>query len=238
MEEGKLPGVTAAARVTLEWYDDLSAKISRSEVVEIAERARQDVDAAAARVDPTAEVRFTVVGGYRRGNPSSHDVDVLVTLARCEGDAAPQPDYVEFRHAIEEELGRSGLLRHVFLSGAFSVQASDQDSPFEKQEIVGEQRRFALVPGFTGHMRRLDVVVVKPEQYAFGMLSWSGDTLFQRSIREYAEHERKWKFSQNGLVDLEHQQPVPAIVEGKLTTEEAIFKELGLKYIPPEFRFC
>jgi hypothetical protein len=67
----------------LKYYDDIKKPIPRAEVSEVGRL----VECAAKELFPGCTVE--VMGSYRRGSPSSHDVDCLVTNTKFHDNVPP-----------------------------------------------------------------------------------------------------------------------------------------------------
>ncbi|PAA82996.1 hypothetical protein BOX15_Mlig005937g2, partial [Macrostomum lignano] len=80
--------------------------------------------------------------------------------------------------------------------------------------------------------RRVDLIAVPQSQYAYALLGWTGNRLFNRDLRLFAQRQRRMKLTSHGLFDLQKEASLPA------SSEEEIFQHLGLDYIPPKFRNC
>ncbi|KNC77754.1 hypothetical protein SARC_09790, partial [Sphaeroforma arctica JP610] len=86
--------------------------------------------------------------------------------------------------------------------------------------------------------RRIDLVLSRAECWAHVLLNWSGSTLFLRSLSEYAKKHSTPAYI-NGKLGLEvvgkrDRDGKPVLLICK--SEEDIFENLGLEYIPPEER--
>ena len=62
-------------KIGLQYHDDISQKIPRSEVEEIYEKVKETTE----RLFPDKKLIIETCGSYRRGRPSSGDVDVIIT---------------------------------------------------------------------------------------------------------------------------------------------------------------
>ncbi|XP_008574082.1 PREDICTED: DNA-directed DNA/RNA polymerase mu isoform X2 [Galeopterus variegatus] len=77
---------------------------------------------------------------------------------------------------------------------------------------------------------RVDLVVVPISQFPFALLGWTGSKLFERELRRFSRKEKGLWLNSHGLFDPEQK------VFFHVTSEEDIFKLLGLEYLPPEQR--
>ncbi|XP_008832284.1 DNA-directed DNA/RNA polymerase mu isoform X6 [Nannospalax galili] len=77
---------------------------------------------------------------------------------------------------------------------------------------------------------RVDLVVAPSSQYPFALLGWTGSQLFERELRRFSWQEKGLRLNSHGLYDPEQKAFF------HVTSEEDIFKHLGLTYLPPEQR--
>ncbi|XP_003930820.2 DNA-directed DNA/RNA polymerase mu isoform X4 [Saimiri boliviensis] len=77
---------------------------------------------------------------------------------------------------------------------------------------------------------RVDLVVVPISQFPFALLGWTGSKLFQRELRRFSRKEKGLWLNSHGLFDPEQKTFFHA------SSEEDIFRHLGLEYLPPEQR--
>ena len=214
---------------------DLQVRIPREEVTAIVDKVRMALHAALRangvpedKLDSAAEARGA--GSYRRGKPSSGDVDVLITRV----DGGPDSTLIG---AIISEL--QGSLR------------CGMDHLTHEEEVLGGglngAHRTASAHSYRGviklpgreHYRRLDLKIYPPEEYAYALLYFTGSDHFNRSMRHYAK-ARGYSLSDHGIVS-STKQGSNNIVRGTqnlapATCEADIFEWLGLEYVPPEKR--
>ncbi|XP_011802143.1 PREDICTED: DNA-directed DNA/RNA polymerase mu isoform X2 [Colobus angolensis palliatus] len=77
---------------------------------------------------------------------------------------------------------------------------------------------------------RVDLVVTPISQFPFALLGWTGSKLFQRELRRFSRKEKGLWLNSHGLFDPEQKTFF------HVTSEEDIFRHLGLEYLPPEQR--
>ncbi|XP_050639370.1 DNA-directed DNA/RNA polymerase mu isoform X2 [Macaca thibetana thibetana] len=77
---------------------------------------------------------------------------------------------------------------------------------------------------------RVDLVVAPISQFPFALLGWTGSKLFQRELRRFSRKEKGLWLNSHGLFDPEQKTFF------HVTSEEDIFRHLGLEYLPPEQR--
>ncbi|XP_031310475.1 DNA-directed DNA/RNA polymerase mu isoform X7 [Camelus dromedarius] len=77
---------------------------------------------------------------------------------------------------------------------------------------------------------RVDLVVAPSSQFPFALLGWTGSKHFERELRRFSRKERGLWLNSHGLFDPEQKTIF------HVTSEEDIFRYLGLEYLPPEQR--
>ncbi|XP_075800355.1 DNA-directed DNA/RNA polymerase mu isoform X2 [Microtus pennsylvanicus] len=77
---------------------------------------------------------------------------------------------------------------------------------------------------------RVDLVVTPNSLFPFALLGWTGSQLFERELRRFSRQEKGLWLNSHGLFDPEQKTFFHA------TSEEDIFRLLGLNYLPPEQR--
>ncbi|RMZ04550.1 hypothetical protein D0860_06332 [Hortaea werneckii] len=102
--------------------------------------------------------------------------------------------------------------------------------------------------------RRVDIIIAPWRSVGCAVLSWSGETTFQRDLRRYCKEVQRWKFDSSGVrqygtgevVDVEGKETAGAggdgqeegkgKAEGMEEAERRVFEALGLEYRRPEER--
>ena len=226
--------MSAQQRVGARHWEDLQERIPREEVSEIVDAVRDAMRLALAasgvpaeRIESAAEARG--VGSYRRGKPSSGDVDVLIT--RFDGGpdskliAAVLSQLKEMGCSVdhlthEEEVAYGGLNRATRTASCHSYRGIIK---------LPARERF----------RRLDIKVYPMAEYAYALLYFTGSDHFNRSMRHYAK-ARGYSLSDHGIVravKLNGNNVVRGTVNlVPATTEEDVFAALGLEYVEPHLR--
>jgi DNA polymerase lambda len=237
IEQAKARGLMNAQQlIGAKHVDDLQLRIPREEVTEIIATVRRALDGVLRRegVAPGKEEQACEAigaGSYRRGKPSSGDVDVLI----CRRDGGADTHLLS---AVLAQLAEAGC---------------SLDHLTHQEEIahggIGHRKRIASCHSYHGiirlpdypHYRRLDLKVYPVEELAFALLYFTGSDHFNRSMRDYAK-KRGYSLSDHGVV---HATKVgnKNVVRGTVnlveaTTEEQIFEALGLTYVQPTERNC
>eukprot|EP00899_Mesostigma_viride_P004351 jgi/Mesvir1/13917/Mv16039-RA.1 len=231
-------GLNHMQHVGLEYFDELGQPVPREEAAEIGQVVAREVQSVLGQ-DATVEL----VGGFRRGEAASENVDCLVrhpTGGYGTGDVLG---------GVVDRLREVGLITHVLQEGAGGkgkgVPADDvKDST---QTFSGLCR---LRPGMPH--RRLMIRVYPPACYPFALLYYTGDGLFSRNLRTYAHRPgvggKMHRLTNRGLFPRVSGGGVSGGVgsgedEAKFSptsvqceTEDDVFRALGLKYVPPNER--
>ncbi|ETE59154.1 DNA-directed DNA/RNA polymerase mu, partial [Ophiophagus hannah] len=205
-------------------YKDLNTPVELWEAEAISQVVLQVIE----QILPGATV--TLTGGFRRGKPRGHDVDLLIT------------------HPSEgEEMGLlpkviAVLDRQLWVSGDSSTMDHFERclSIFRLRDPAGSHLGGAGVqalgtsvgPGTSCPWKavRVDLVVTPCSQFPFALLGWTGSRNFERDLRRFSKKEKKMTLNSHGLYHLEQKTFLPA------ASEEEIFQHLGLEYILPEER--
>lgn len=182
--------LTAAQQVGYTYYYHLLERIPRAEI----ERFEHVVHCLFEGLNLNYD--FVIVGSYRRGEPDSGDIDLLVRN-------------IDLRNFMEP-LIKSGLVVGTISFGAhkfMGVIQLDQNYP----------------------ARRLDVLSLKPEEFPFALLYFTGSKEFNVLMRRRAQ-ELGYTLNEHRLLEIKTHQPV------YLRSEREIFDFLGLEYLAPAQR--
>lgn len=143
-------------------------------------------------------IKFTITGSYRRGLSESGDIDVLV-----------------------ENNGNLTLNQLVGIIRPTGLLVGDlAEGNVHYRGIIRADPNLPV--------RRFDLKLIEPKNWAFGLLHYTGSGGFNEHLREIVK-TRGYSLSENGLHDNKGNY-----LEAK--TEEDIFKLIGVQYIPPEGR--
>ncbi len=236
VDEAVRAGVMNAQQlVGAKHWRDLEERIPRAECSAIIEAVRTALRAVL-RASGVAEGELeraadaVGAGSYRRGKPSSGDVDVLI----CRRDGLPVERLLE---DVIRELGASCELDH--LTHADETHRAG----LNKTTVVSVSHSYRGVIRLPGlpTFRRIDVKVYRPHEYAYALLYFTGSDHFNRSMRHYAK-SLGYSLSDHGLVHAT-KRGAHNIVRGvhnlvPAESEEEIFDALGLPYRAPSERNC
>lgn len=152
------------------------------------------------------EFDATIVGSYRRGAESSGDIDLLMTLPSEMPAAAQEALFQDFLSLLE----RSGYLIAKLSKGAHKYMG------------------FAKFRGAKKKARRIDILLLPSNEYAFGILYFTGSKDFNVAMRIYAQ-KKGYSLSEHGLAPVRAGVPVVP----PMKSEKDIFDFLGLEYVEP-----
>ncbi|KAH7403484.1 hypothetical protein BKA64DRAFT_451570 [Cadophora sp. MPI-SDFR-AT-0126] len=210
-----LPNLHKNQRIGIEHYDDFNTRIPREEVTALGDIVKK----IAAEIDPNVEA---IIGGsYRRGADSSGDIDFIITKRHTRSSW-------DLLHVLETLVAR--LTRDGFLVAALAVPAS-----------TGSKWHGACVLPGNPFWRRIDFLVVPETEFGAALLYFTGDDIFNRSIRLLAS-KKNMRLNQKGLYkDVLRTFGREKLSQGTLVEggdERKIFDLLGVPWRPPHERIC
>ncbi|GAA6004892.1 hypothetical protein JCM10207_008444 [Rhodosporidiobolus poonsookiae] len=200
-------GLTNNQKIGLEFYDELNERIPRSEMDELFKVAKT----VARKIDP--KIELYCMGSYRRGEPTSGDIDILLT--RNPGDGLDHTGYVR---KLWKKLEEVGFAPHLLTQ------------PNEWDALDAKVNGLCRLPKQGAKMRRIDILGVPWDELPAALIYF----YFNRSLRLKARH-LGYRLNQRGLYkDVARGRDGLKITEGTrvpgLHTEEALLKKLGVKW--------
>jgi DNA polymerase IV len=211
LESGEL---TENQKIGVEHYEDFETRIPRDEVTQHGLTVGRALKAA----DPGLE--FVIGGSYRRGNADSGDIDVMIFKKDAELGYLQQVILGE----VVPQLKRDG-----FIVAELATSNDSNSSKWMGASLLPDMKIW----------RRLDLLFVPWEERGAALLYWTGNDIFNRSLRLYASRKRM-RLNQHGLFENTMRGPGRVkITEGKRiagANEKEIFEILGVPYRPPEHR--
>ncbi|KAF2145820.1 uncharacterized protein K452DRAFT_220753 [Aplosporella prunicola CBS 121167] len=234
--------LTANQRVGIAHYADFNARIPRAEVALHADVVRRALSA----IDPSFTV--TVAGSYRRGAATSGDIDCLIS--------APGATLTRLQAVVFEELvpalQRAGFLKAALAASASGGLGSGSGTKWHGASALpisspspapstGTSDGDGSAPPPRGIWRRIDLLLVPASQLGAAQLYFTGNDIFNRSVRLLASR-KGMRLNQRGLYrDVLRGGGREKISEGELVEgrcERRIFDVLGVPWRPPEHRIC
>ncbi|KAH8808235.1 hypothetical protein F5884DRAFT_361242 [Xylogone sp. PMI_703] len=208
--------LTENQRIGIDHYDDFNTLIPREEVAALGKVVEQY----ATSIDPAMQV---IIGGsYRRGASSSGDVDCILTKPKTSSGKELAP----FLKQLTDKLTDAGFL-------VASLTHSGSNSKFHG---------CCVLPGSKDQIwRRIDLLLVPDTELGAALIYFTGDDIFNRSIRLLAS-KKGYRLNQRGLwKDVMRGPQRQKITQGTLVEgadEKKIFDILGVPWRPPEQRIC
>jgi DNA polymerase/3'-5' exonuclease PolX len=188
-------------RVGLCYYDDLLQRIPREEM---------DIHRKYLYEFLPAELVFDteIVGSYRRKAETSGDIDMLIRV----------PTNVDSKEVA--------LLLQDY------VQTLQKEAYIEEVLALGDHKCMAICRIHPDKpARRLDLLIVPHEEYAYSLLYFTGSDRFNVAFRQHAL-TRGYTLNEHVLTPIREDVNEAPFME----TEKDIFAFLGLRYIDPAYR--
>ncbi|KAI1768266.1 hypothetical protein GGR53DRAFT_478503 [Hypoxylon sp. FL1150] len=218
-------------KVGLEHFDDLNTRIPRTEVTALADY----VKGRAAVIDRTVEL--IVSGSYRRGAESSGDIDLIVTKQ----STSSTRELVPFLNKLIGTLTEEGFLTVALASHHDKVDEVDGGSKWHGCCVLPEGSFPGPKEQYKPIWRRIDFLVVPQSEIGAALIYFTGNDIFNRSIRLLARR-RGMRLNQRGLFrDVLRNRDSTKITEGTLLEareEKKIFAILGVRWREPHERWC
>ena len=238
----------------LKFYDDFQERISRQEVENIASTIHQHL---INLTDKQAQVML--VGSYRKGKPTSGDVDIVVSHPEEQLTAnliETLCNSLEADHYIRAKLKISLAHTHRDQTPIFKGHKRKSGSGFAALDIAllvwqdpswpSKSQDVALDPDARNPAicRRVDIIVSPWKSVGCAVLGWSGGITFERDLREYADKELHLKFDSSGVVDrrsgkwidVERYYEPEMRATSILQAERRVIEGLGLDCFDPKER--
>ena len=139
-------------KVGLKYYEDIQEKIPRKEIDEYSKVFQSAYE----KISKTTDMKYEIVGSYRRGAINSGDIDVIVT---SDSQSA-------FDEWINELLSRNIIIE---------VLSRGKSKCLVITRLTAQDRA-----------RRVDFLYTTPAEYAFAVLYFTGSKGFNATMRGYA----------------------------------------------------
>lgn len=226
--------VSEQVKLCIRHHDALSHPVPRVEIAEFERRIRK----VARQVDPRLNVQAS--GSYRRGEPTSTDVDIFMVMRGDPTEAVHRGVLARLVPLLEAE----GLLVHRLTSSqgfrlSSTMVAAASDRATSHGAFMGLARTRDGEP-----MRRLDVKVYPETQEASALLHFTGSGKFNRHLSRIA-NRLGYRISELGLrPGTFGPKPagggvrnfVPTAPYLPLRDEREIFDRLGVQWLEPSQR--
>ncbi|RYO58871.1 hypothetical protein AA0116_g7030 [Alternaria tenuissima] len=210
--------LTESNKVGVEHYDHFNSRIPRAEVEAhgaILVKELQKID---------TKFKATIMGSYRRGAKDSGDIDVILTK--------PGTSLAAMRTTIFEVLVPR-LYKIGFLKASLATSRSN--------DPTGSKWHGASCLPTSEVWRRMDFLLVPEEEMGAALIYFTGNDIFNRSIRLLAR-KKNMRLNQRGLYkDVHRGRRGEKLNEGVLVearSEKKIFEVLGVPWREPHERIC
>lgn len=210
--------LTDSHKIGIEHYRDFNSRIPRSEVASHGAYVRTILR----KIDP--KFTATVMGSYRRGATDSGDIDIIIS---CPGASLATLRTVVFDRLIPK------LYDANFLKASLASRSS--------YDSGGSKWHGASCLPSSKVWRRMDFLLVPEEEMGAALIYFTGNDIFNRSIRLLAR-KKGMRLNQKGLYkDFQRGKGGVKLNEGTLVegrNEKRIFEILGVPWREPHERIC
>lgn len=198
-EFGKNPELLNEAQILgLEYYEDSIERIPRSEMV----LHNNYLKLWSKKYDLEA----CITGSYRRGMPSSGDIDCLV---HYKSEVFTPKTAINIFNDFIDNLIENGYIIAVLSRG---------------------DKKCLCFSKIKDKVRRIDLLLTTPQEYPYALLYFTGSKQFNIAMRKHAL-ELGYSLSEQSLTNVNTKKKVSG-----LTSEKDIFDFLDIKYVSPEKR--
>lgn len=244
-------------KIGIEHHADFAQRITRAEV-----KRHGDIVAQALKV-ADRDLQAIIGGSYRRGMPDSGDIDVIIThptatLSQLQtwvfDTIVPHLFKIDFmkcalatsRPAITASTPRRSAQSQ---SHTNSTSTSDETQSLLNptgttttgSKFLGASQLPSSPGSSTPPWRRIDLLLVPPTSIGAALIYFTGNDIFNRSIRLLAS-KKGMRLNQHGLYrDVMRGKGRVKITEGELVegrSEKKIFEVLGIPWREAEQRRC
>jgi DNA polymerase IV len=210
--------LTESQQVGIDHYDDFNSRIPRTEVEAHGAIVIKELQ----KIDP--KFKATIMGSYRRGAKNSGDIDMILTC--------PATSLAAMRTTIFEI-----LVPHLYRTGFLKASLATSRS----NDPTGTKWHGASCLPTSDVWRRMDLLLVPEEEMGAALLYFTGNDIFNRSMRLLAR-KKGMRLNQKGLYkDVKRGRRGEKLNEGVLVegrSEKKIFEVLGVPWREPHERIC
>lgn len=192
-------------KIGLKYWRDFQERIPRKEMLVHQELLTNVIQG----IDP--DFVFEITGSFRRMEPSSGDIDILITHKQ-DGQSGQQASIEERFRAIIAGLKDNGYLTDTFAEGS------------KKCLGVCRMKRYK-------RFRRIDLLYATKTEYPFALLYFTGSMDFNVAMRSYCL-SKGYSLSEHGIKD----DLSGKMIDTGAHTEKDIFEFLKLNYVEPQNR--
>jgi DNA polymerase/3'-5' exonuclease PolX len=155
-------------------------------------------------INSKSDVKYQITGSFRRHEDTSGDIDILLTT--------------NHKHVSKKLKDFVTILK---------------EKGYIIEDLAFGDKKFMGMCKLPNHdtARRLDILIVKPQEYFFGLLYFTGSSDLNKEMR-IAALEQGFSLNEKELTSVETKTKVL----GNFTSEADIFHFLGFEYIAPSDR--
>jgi DNA polymerase/3'-5' exonuclease PolX len=204
--------VSDKIKLGLKYYGIVKKNIPRKEITQI----RNFLEKEAHSIDPRLEIM--ICGSYRRGKPTSGDIDVLMYHPKVKTmKEMLHPERFHLKHYMELFIDK--LTKDKFLLDHMT------DKNYQKKYMGFCKYR-------NNPVRRIDIRFIPYNSLPTAMLYFTGPMELNTIMRKAAK-KRNMILNEYGLYKVdEYDNRIPI----KVNSEKDVFEILGMKYLTPEQR--
>jgi DNA polymerase/3'-5' exonuclease PolX len=205
--------LTHQMKLGIKYADTLVEKIPRELILQAQKKILDKI----VSVDP--DIISTICGSFRRQKPYSSDIDILLTHKKISQTNNKQGYYLNKVVSV--------------LDDYFIVDKLTESSNKHFQGFASFSNIVKKFPNFdvVNSVIRVDIIIVPYCSYHTALMHFTGSAVFNQKMRLHAK-SMGMKLSEYGLYEVSGEEEKPI----KIKSEEDIFNNLLLKYIPPEKR--
>ena len=243
-------------QIGVKYYDEFRLRVPRSESEGIASIIKAHANSC---LLPQGQyqggIDAIIVGGYRRGQPDSGDVDIILS----HHNEAQTSGLID---RVVRSLEKENWITHTLTLNLTNTKRQQQPLPLaslnngghgfdtlDKALVVWQNPHFTPDPARPSAKnpnphRRVDIIISPWRTVGCAVQGWTSGTTFNRDIRRYAKRVKGWKYDSSGVrergtgawVDLEGWRDERTRCGSVEEAERRVFKGLGLEWRPPEER--
>ena len=244
--------LTRVQQIGVKFYDEFKQKIPAAEVEFIV----SEIKSHAVRLTDSS-LEAIIVGGHRRGNLESGDVDVILTHRSERATLNLISDVVD-------SLEASGSITHVLSISLTNSKRDQQPLPLrsltspaghgfdtlDKALVVWQDQNWPSNAADSASdpeaknpnpHRRVDIIVSPWRTIGCAVVGWTSGTTFNRDLRRYVKRVKGWKFDSSGVrergsgrwMDLEGWADEKTRCMDWGEAEKRVFREMSLVYREP-----
>ncbi|KAI7898477.1 uncharacterized protein BX663DRAFT_555834 [Cokeromyces recurvatus] len=214
-------------RLGIQLLPSFEQLMSRQDVEEIIKIIRYEVDF----ID--IQGLIVPVGSYRRGKEFINSLDLIVTNNNI-------PSLNNFSNQLIQRLSDLDYIKYILWHSTSDTKNNKGkkaiSSIFDSNQMLdGFEKYFcAFLQPSSRICRQVNLIITNRNELYTAILSWTGSSYFEKSLKEYARKEKNLLISSKGISLKENNKLEKCTVR----SEEDIFNLIGLPYIDPEFRNC